>query len=71
MPLLLSITLQGTNIFVSWPQTCATYVLEENSSLDSPVTWSPSQLSVGLGAGKFTATNSLGNSNKFFRLRKN
>ncbi len=62
---------QGTNVFISWPQTCTTYVLEQTPNLTAQSTWSPPDAQLAASGDKFTATIPLGTGNKFFRLRKN
>ncbi len=68
---LLSITQQGTNVVISWPQACASFALEETTSLSIPSSWSPSGAPVASSGEKLIATVPLGNGNKFFRLRRN
>ena len=38
-PPTLTVTISGSNVVICWPVTCATWYLEQATSLSSPITW--------------------------------
>jgi WD40 repeat protein len=64
-PVKLSLALHGTNLVLSWPQTCADYVLEESVSLRPLATWEAVQ-----APGTSVAVLPIGEARRFYRLRK-
>jgi hypothetical protein len=68
-PILLSIQRQGTNVVLSWPVTCESYVLQETPNLNSPITWIPSPSPVVTNFQNLV-TLPHGWTNRFFRLQQ-
>jgi hypothetical protein len=67
----LSMVQDGANFVLSWPQSCATYVVEENLSLDPSQGWIPLTNSSALPNGtNFELTVSFDADSRFFRLRR-
>jgi hypothetical protein len=66
-PASLSVSQQGTNVVLSWPQTGTTYLLEESDSL-SPANWTPSEATIVPLADAYQATVPLSGGSQFFRL---
>jgi hypothetical protein len=64
----LSISLQGGNVVLSWPQTSTSYVLEQSDGL-MPPNWSQSTAPVTVSAGNWQAKIPIVGSGKFFRLK--
>jgi streptogramin lyase len=65
----LSVVLQGSNVVLSWPITCNTFVLQQTTDLTSPITWSPAGGTVVDVGGNHTVTLPLSGGNTFFRLK--
>jgi hypothetical protein len=63
----LTITKSGANATICWPQTCATYVLEESGNLTS---WAASSATVTLSGGTYCVTVPDNTGNKFYRLHQ-
>jgi hypothetical protein len=65
----LSIQRQGTNVTIRWPVTCATYVLEQSSSLGALAAWSSVSGSLNVVNGQNQMTAPASASGRFYRLR--
>jgi hypothetical protein len=63
----LTITRQGNDVVISWPQTCTSYALEGTDNLMLPITWSPVVAPVVPMGTNFTVTVSVTNGYMFFR----
>jgi len=66
----LNILQEGTNVFISWPQTCAPFVFEETSDVSSPTNWTSSGAVPALSGEKLAVRVSMDKASKFYRLRK-
>jgi hypothetical protein len=66
-PASLSVSQQGTNAVLSWPQTGTSYVLEASDSLH-PANWSPSGASIVPVGDAFEAMVPMSGGSQFFRL---
>jgi hypothetical protein len=66
----LTITQQGTNIVISWPQGCTAYVIEEATSFTDSATWSAPDAPWTFSGGNVIVTIPLGSGSKFFRLKQ-
>jgi len=67
-PPLLRATRNGTNVAVSWPASTVGFLLQSENVLSS-VNWTDATNSVAVVGSENTVTNSVSNTNKFFRLR--
>jgi hypothetical protein len=67
-PPALTLTPAGANVTICWPQTCATFILEESADLAA---WSPVVGVPTLTSGTYCVTVPATTGNKFFRLRQN
>jgi hypothetical protein len=67
-PARLSVTRDGGNLIISWPQTCTRYVLEETGALGGNI-WTPTSGMVEAVGSDFQIRIPIGPGNKFFRLR--
>ena len=65
----LTIQLQGTNVVISWPVSCGTYILEQKNDLDSIVLWSTTLEPVAVVGNQNTVTKPASITQEFFRLR--
>jgi uncharacterized repeat protein (TIGR03803 family) len=68
LPPLLSITLSGTNVLLSWPTNAAGYTLEWATNLVSPIAWNASLTVQGVSGGQNVVTNPISGSQMFYRL---
>ena len=70
-PALITLTIvqSGTNVVITWPQTCRTYTLEGTSGLEPVISWSPVGAPVNVDGSNFTVTLPATDSKQFFRLR--
>jgi hypothetical protein len=60
----------GTNVVISWPQTCNTYTLEQTGALPAPpAAWSPVGVAPTGTSGHWTVTLPIWSTNAFFRLK--
>jgi hypothetical protein len=66
---MLQISVAGTNALLTWPAASAGYALEFSPSLSSPV-WVTNPTAPGLISSQRVATNSITETNRFFRLKK-
>jgi hypothetical protein len=55
-PPVLTAVHQGNNVVISWPETCATFFLEQTSSPNSPVAWTRVSTPPIVGGGLNTVT---------------
>ena len=67
MPPVLSVV-KGTNVVITWAQTCVNYALEETLSLAPPIAWSPVEEGVQFVGGGYLMSFPLGGATRFFRL---
>ncbi len=65
----LTIQLQGTNVVISWPVSCGTYILEQKNDLDPIVLWSTTLEPVVVVGNQNTVTKPASITQEFFRLR--
>ena len=69
-PVSLAISKMGTNVVISWPQTCSTYTLEATGMFTPPSsTWAPVGVAPTAGGGNWMDTVAIAGTNAFFRLR--
>jgi len=66
----LTITRQGTNLVISWPQNCTAYVIEEATSFGDSATWSAPDAPWTFSEGNVIVTIPLEGGSKFFRLKQ-
>jgi len=67
-PPVLTVVLSGGNVIISWPLTCANFVLEQTASLN-PASWSPVSLPpYPIVGGQYSVTIPI-TANTFYRLR--
>jgi PKD repeat protein len=65
---LINFALSGTNLILSWPQSCSTYSVQQRWSLDPLVDWLPLDARPVLSNGQFTIALPMGRGNQYFRL---
>jgi hypothetical protein len=65
----MTIVRQGTDVVITWPQTCTPYVLEESAVLGQGASWGPSSATVETVGADFRVIVPAVD-NKFYRLRK-
>jgi len=70
-PLQLNISVTGSLLNLSWPQSATNCVLEMATSLAPGAIWTTVSNSVGLADGQFTVPLTVTSPQKFFRLRRN
>src|SRR6185436_15322592 len=63
----LTVTISGSNVVLCWPVTCATWYLEQTTSLNSPITWTRVLTPPVVGGGQNCVTLPY-NGNAYFRL---
>jgi hypothetical protein len=67
--LLMSATVSGGNLTITWPASATGYTLQSTTSLNPPATWTPvSSPAPSLVNGQYTITISIGSGTKYFRL---
>lgn len=66
----LLVALRGGRVRVTWPQTCADYVLEENASVDPNANWNVVGPTAVLSDEFFSVDLPLNGTGRFLRLRK-
>jgi hypothetical protein len=71
-PVSLAIQKVGTNaIIISWPQTCASYTLEQTDALTPPLTiWSPTGVAPTIVSGHWQVMLTTSGTKAFYRLRR-
>ena len=69
-PVSLAIEISGALLEVSWPVTCATYVLERTFSLNAPIDWNPVSGPVVVEGNRYVYKTSTALSMRYFRLHK-
>jgi len=69
LPQLLRIPSAGNTVVIAWPTNALGFVLQSTETL-SPANWIDATNTVGVVGSENTVTNSLSNTNKFFRLRQ-
>jgi PKD repeat protein len=67
----LKVALDGTNVMLSWPQSCALYVVEQKTELNAGSDWSPVNTPPAPVADRFIIAVPLSGENQFFRLKRN
>jgi hypothetical protein len=68
-PVSLQIERAGTNIIVSWPVTCSTWVLEQAANLNPVINWVPATGSLSVVSGRYRLTTPNNGTMLFYRLR--
>jgi hypothetical protein len=66
----LNVALNGTNIVLSWPQSCALYLVEQRTELDAGPDWSPVNIPPVPVADRFVIAVPLNGESQFFRLKR-
>jgi PKD repeat protein len=64
----LSIMQSGTNMLLSWPQSCSAYTLQATSDFSTPANWVPLSAVAASSNSQWVVTLPLGTNNQFFRL---
>ena len=64
----LSISQSGTNLTLSWPQSCLNYAVEEKASLDPTAPWGPLGITPTPVGNSYQVMLQTGNGTQFFRL---
>ena len=59
---------KGTNVVLTWTQTCINYTLEATLDLHTPIAWSPVDESPQFSGGNYSLSLPLGGASRFFRL---
>ena len=65
----LSVSRDGANLVIWWPESFGGFTLETAGSLTTPVTWTPVGIPPVQGGGRYTVTVPIAGGNAFFRLR--
>jgi hypothetical protein len=66
----LSVVRQGTNVVISWPQTCGPFALEQTMNLNPPISWLPSGATITPDGSRYSATIPISSGNRFYRLKQ-
>ncbi|HEU0011562.1 MAG TPA: HYR domain-containing protein, partial [Verrucomicrobiae bacterium] len=66
----ITVSRQGANLVICWPATCAPYLLEQTSSLNSPLLWTPVMIAPIVNGNQYCVPVPIQPGNKFFRLRR-
>jgi hypothetical protein len=64
----LSINQSGTNLTLSWPQSCLNYAVEQKASLDPTAPWAPLGITPTPAGNSYQVMLKTGNGTQFFRL---
>jgi len=65
----LSITRDGADVLLSWPETATNYFLEQSLAVGPPANWQSNSIPPAVGGGQKSVRQAIGGTNRFFRLR--
>ena len=63
------VSINNNFVRITWPLTCAPYILEGTGDLNSPILWSPSLAPIQIINGSYSTVIHADDPHKFFRLR--